>query len=243
MRLNVVFIRRKKLKLLAVLMLIIGAAMLFFGIGIKTGDKSVSAKIEASITNSFDTTQKQVAISIETEFGEDYTEEIIEVLKKHRVKACFCVMGLWAEDNIDSLKLIKENKHNVISHSMYHEDYSEISNVEMLEDIKSAEECLKILLGIDTDKIRLPFQKENSQNDVAVDIKNSGRKVIGFSLDCRTIPKGNIDSFAMKILKKLQPGDILAFTNADENTAMLLDMMISALHENGYEIVDLNKII
>ena len=99
----------------------------------------------------------EVAITFDTTFGEDYTKDILKILKKYNVKATFAVMGVWAEQNPELTQQIVDQGNEVISHSMNHGSYINMSEKDVVADANKANEVLSQFTGQNVNLIRAPY--------------------------------------------------------------------------------------
>ena len=231
---KLIVLKRKKLIYTAIAMVIAGS--LLIAASAVHGTLNASAGT-AGGGKSFKTDKKQVAITVETELGEDRTAKMLEVLKKHGAKATFCVMGLWAQDHTEELEQIVKGGYEVISHTMYHGHYAEMTDEEIKEDMESADALLKVLAGIETRYVRLPYRDSDADDErVTGTVYSSGRIPVGYSLDMAGECVGkNAEKTAKAMLKKTVPGSIVNFGMETDIAAEVLEAYLFGLETRGYE--------
>lgn len=85
-------------------------------------------------------------------------EGILELLAANAVRATFFVQGRWAEAYPDTARRIPRDGHLVGSHSFYHARMPLFSGAGLAEDVRSAEEVIRAILGVDPRPwFRCPF--------------------------------------------------------------------------------------
>lgn len=105
------------------------------------------------------TTQKAIYKGSENSGGVAYTfnvyqgteevNKILDVLKDKGVKATFFVGGCWADDNVETLKSIRDDGHEIASHGYYHKDHAKLSYDENLKEMQYTHQLIKGLVGVD----------------------------------------------------------------------------------------------
>jgi len=71
------------------------------------------------------------------------TEELLELLEKHQVKATFFMIGARMSKSPDLLNKIYEQKHTIANHSYSHPNFSKLSIETMLDEISSTNTVIK----------------------------------------------------------------------------------------------------
>ena len=226
---RVFLIRKKWLWRGAVVAVILAAALVCAGT-MPASPVFFSNKTQYQI-KSVKTEEKCVAITIDTAFGqEDYTQQILEVLKKKGAPATFAVMGIWAKEYPDAAKAIADADMELISHSYAHEHYDSLSKEAIHEDAKKAQQALNEL-GVQSNFIRVPYDSCNKATYQALrEIKITP---IGYSVEMDEMEQ-NAEEIANRIVEQVKPGDILIFQNNNPNAAPAIEEIISRLKSLGY---------
>ena len=68
---------------------------------------------------SVDTEEKKVAISFDSAWGADKTQDIIKILKEYNVNATFFTVGFWVQDYPDMVKAIDNTLNITAKASVY----------------------------------------------------------------------------------------------------------------------------
>lgn len=188
-----------------------------------------------------DTQDKNISLTIDTAFGEDYTEEILSVLKENDVKATFCVLGMWAEKNPELIKAIVADGHEIISHSMNHERYPDLEETQVVEDATAAREYLKQTASVDTPYIRMPYGAFD--NMVMNALESNGFIPIKWSLDSKDWEGNGAEEIVKRVTGNLTSGDIVMFQNNVKDTPEALKTLLPMLKQNGYQVVPLDTLV
>lgn len=190
-----------------------------------------------------ETEKPQIAISFDAAWGNEDTQEILDILKKQDVKATFFMTGGWVESYPDDVKRILEDGHDLGNHSENHKQMSTLSESECREEIMKVHEKVKELTGYEMQLFRPPYGDYNNQ-------------VINVTYACGYYPiQWNVDSLDWKDYgvqeiintvcnhKSLGNGTIILCHNGAKYTAQALDTMITQLKEKGYEFVPISQLI
>lgn len=102
-----------------------------------------------------------ISISFDAAWGNDDTAKILEVLKKHNVRATFFMTGGWIEKYPDDVKAIAAGGHDLGNHSENHKQMSKLSAEQCKEEIMKPHEKVKKLTGKDMILFRPPYGDYN----------------------------------------------------------------------------------
>ena len=61
--------------------------------------------------------QNRVAISFDAAWGDEQTEELLDILDENNAKATFFLVGDWVDKYPDDVKLIRSRGHDIGNHS------------------------------------------------------------------------------------------------------------------------------
>ncbi len=225
----------------AVFVLLVVGAIIYTQVAFG-GASPVSSQSEAMPVCRVSTDEKVVALTFDTAFGDDdYTDQILEVLKNESASATFFVMGLWANENQDTVKAIANAGVEVASHSMNHERYPDLSSSEILKDASDAADLIFQLTGYDTKIIRMPYGAFDTVSISA--LEQEGYVPVKWSLDSKDWKGLGADKITDGVLSKVKSGDIIMFQNNMAATPQALGDIILGLRENGYKIVKLSDLL
>ena len=112
--------------------------------------------------------QKLVAISFDAAWGNEDTEELIEILGNYKVKATFFVVGEWVDKYPQSVKALYDAGHEVMNHSNTHAHYPQLSADEVVADLNACNDKIEKVTGVRPMLVRLPYgdYDDNSINAV-----------------------------------------------------------------------------
>jgi peptidoglycan/xylan/chitin deacetylase (PgdA/CDA1 family) len=173
--------------------------------------------------------------------NEMVTPKVLEVLKKHRVKATFFCIGSKAEKYPHLIKQAYDVGHIIANHSNCHKNmYGFYSSEKLFYDIVVCNVILKNIIKVTPNFFRPPFGVTNPNMKRA--LKRYPMITIGWSL--RTLDTMNNDSAKlMERLKKTRPGDIVLFHDRVENIDLVLDEYLLFCEQQHWQIAPLDEMI
>ena len=236
-----IFILRKinVIRVALCIVLIIG---IIAAVGILTpGDVTTFSDGSTAMVTNADRSDRAVALTIDTAFGEDHTGELLELLKTKNVTATFAVMGEWAMQNKNLVGEIIDGGHQVISHTYAHKRYSEMSPEENVEDAKTAKNMLSAEFGVDTGYIRPAYGDADEKTLSA--LKSAGFTPVKWSVDMEDWRKDGAQKAEERVLADVSGGDIILMQNNSPDGCEALQACIDKMKELGYQFVSLEDLL
>lgn len=186
---------------------------------------------------------KKIALSFDAAWGNEDTQQILDILAEHDVKVTFFMTGGWVENYPDDVKAILDAGHDLGNHSENHKNMSQISNAEKKEELMKVHEKVKELTGYEMNLFRPPYG--DYDNNVITAASECGYYTIQWDVDSLDWKDYGVDSIINTVTKHkhLGGGSIILCHNGAKYTAAALDTMITTLKEMGYEFVPISKLI
>ena len=158
--------------------------------------------------------QKLASISFDAAWGNEDTQQLIDILGRYQVKATFFVVGEWAD---------------------------KYPSEEIAADLNACNDKIQAITGVRPTLVRLPY---GDYDDNAIRaVRALGMEPIQWdvdSLDWKEIPAGEITE---RVTKKVQPGSIVLFHNAALHTPEALPAILETLIRDGYTLVPISQLI
>lgn len=139
--------RRLKLKIatnivLSVLVLSIGTLCL------APIEDSVTAEVEGSEIYRFGRENSDgVSLMFNVYWGTEEVERILKTLKEYDAKATFFIGGCWADDNVDCLREIYAQGHEIGNHGYFHKDHKTLNFAQNQKEISSCNRFIELAIG------------------------------------------------------------------------------------------------
>lgn len=184
---------------------------------------------------------KVLSISFDAAWGNEDTQQLIDILDKYGVKATFFVVGEWVDKYPESVKALFDAGHEVMSHSDSHAHFNSLSADEIVADLTACGDKIEGVTGVRPTLFRCPYGEYDDHVINAVrsmDIEPIQWDVD--SLDWKDLAAGEI---TQRVTSKVQPGSIVLFHNAALHTPEALPDIIQTLLQEGYTFVPISQII
>lgn len=225
----------------AVFVLLIVGAIVYTQVALGSS-APVSSHSESMPICKVATDEKTVAITIDTAFGdEDYTDEILAVLRDEGVRGTFFIMGLWANEHPEQLDAMLRGGHELASHSMSHQRYPDMTAADILYDASDAADLIFEKTGYDTRLLRLPYGAFDSESIMA--LESEGYIPMKWSLDAKDWKGYKPEKIVEGVLGEVESGDIIMFQNNMPATPEAMGQIILGLREQGYKIVPVSDLM
>ena len=192
---------------------------------------------------SVETEEKKVALSFDAAWGNEDTQQILDILKKQDVHVTLFMTGEWVEKFPEDVKKIYEAGHDLGNHSATHPNMSQLSSEQCQEELQKVHTKVKELTGVDMNLFRPPY---GDYNDTVIQSATAcGYYTIQWDVDSLDWKDYGVDSIIDTVVnhKNLQNGSIILCHNGAKYTAAALESLIIGLKEKGYEIVPVSELI
>lgn len=185
--------------------------------------------------------QKLLSISFDAAWGNEDTQQLIDILARYQVKATFFVVGEWVDKYPESVKALHDAGHEVMNHSNTHAHYPQLSADQVTADLNACNDKIQAVTGVRPTLVRLPY---GDYDDNAVRaVRSLGMEPIQWdvdSLDWKDLSAGEI---ARRVTGRVQPGSIVLFHNAALHTPEALPDILETLIREGYTFVPISRLI
>ena len=192
--------------------------------------------------------KKAVALTFDDGPDPLSTPRLLQLLAEHRVKATFFVIGSHAAAHPELVKAILHRGHAIGNHSYTHDSLVMFrSSKSIAAEIASTQQVLQNL-GIRPLAFRPPVGITGPRLRPA--LAETGLYTLNFS--CRAIDGGNrwIKNLAQKILRRIQPGNIVALHDASPPDPSLLpawlkeiERILDGIRDRGLTVQPLAELI
>ena len=185
--------------------------------------------------------QKLVSISFDAAWGNEDTQELIDILEKYKVKATFFVVGEWVDKYPESVKALSDAGHEVMNHSNTHAHYPQLSADEVVKDLNACNDKIEKVTGVRPTLVRLPYgdYDDNSINAV----RSIGMEPVQWDVDSLDWKDLSAAEITKRVTSKVQPGSIVLFHNAALHTPEALPDILRTLLQDGYTFVPISQIL
>ena len=163
-----------------------------------------------------------------------FDDKLLEILKKHDVKAMFFCIGNSIENNFEIAKSIVDHGHILGNHSYSHSNTFALSSYKIVEnDISKTNTLIESITSKKNNYFRPPFGVTNPI--IARVIANNNLKVIGWSLRSFDTVISS-EKLLIKLKTRVKHNDIILLHDL-ENTLSVIDEFIKFAKHEGYNFV------
>ena len=187
--------------------------------------------------------EKKIALSFDAAWGNEDTQQILDILAKHDVKVTFFMTGGWVENYPDDVKAIYAAGHDLGNHSENHKNMSQLSTAQQEDELMKVHNKVRQLTGVEMNLFRPPYG--DYDNTLILTAKKLGYYTIQWDVDSLDWKDYGVDSIISTVTqhKHLGNGSIILCHNGAKYTAQALDAMLTRLKDMGYEIVPVSELI
>ena len=189
------------------------------------------------------TDEPKIALTFDAAWGNQDTQKIMDILKKHDIKVTFFMTGGWGGAYPGDVKMIREAGHDLGNHSQNHKNMSQLSDSEKEKELMSVHDKVKALTGYDMFLFRPPYG--DYDNAVVTTAKKCGYYAIQWDVDSLDWKDYGVESILKTVTQNehLGNGSIILCHNGAKYTAEALDTLIITLKDAGYTFVPLSELI
>ena len=205
--------------------------------------KEYLQKFDALYTG--DTKEKTLYITFDAGFENGNTEQILDALKKHEVKAVFFLVGNYLETQPELVKRMVEEGHTVANHTYSHPDMSKIADRESFSaELTKNEALFREITGLEMPKLYRPPQGKFCEENLQM-AQELGYKTVFWSLayvDWYTEDQPTKEQAFSKLLPRVHPGAVVLLHSTSSTNARILDELLTKWEEMGYTFGDLETL-
>lgn len=191
--------------------------------------------------------KNEVALSFDDGPDMRFTPLVLDMLKKHDIKATFFLMGHRAKEHAEIVRRIHDEGHAIGNHTYWHPNLPK-EELERLDwEVRETEKVIENIVGFKPKLFRSPYGALNEE--MVETLNRLDHKVIGWdvdSLDWKQLPT---DVIADNVLSNVSPGSIILMHDGGDWTMNLmgtvesLDKIITKLKDDKIEFVTIPELL
>lgn len=199
--------------------------------------------MKKEVPNQFNGHKRKVAYLTFDDGPGKYTAELLDILKKHNLKATFFVVGDKVRKFPDLVKREDTEGHYVGMHSMTH-DYKKLyTNGEYVNEMKENQGLIANIIGKSPKLTRPPYGSQPGLNaDLRNKVVEEGFKVWDWTIDTLDwkYHKMPVDAAAAQITQNVlngatEPQEVILMHDIHPQSVTAVPAIIKGLKEKGYE--------
>ncbi|MGE4354465.1 MAG: polysaccharide deacetylase family protein [Oscillospiraceae bacterium] len=184
---------------------------------------------------------KVVSLTFDAAWGNEDTEELINILGKYGVKATFFVVGDWVEKYPESVKQLYDAGEEVMNHSDDHAHFSKLTAQQIRDNINACSDKIEAITGVRPTLFRAPYGEYDDH--VISTVNDMDIHTIQWDVDSLDWKDLSAADITKRVTSNVEKGSIILFHNAAKNTPEALPAIIEYLIGEGYKIVPVSEII
>ena len=190
---------------------------------------------------SVDRDDKLIAISFDCAWGNEYTNRLLEEMKRYQVNCTFFAVSFWVEKYPDCVKKIVENGHEIGTHSKTHSYMSKQSAEEIDAELEYSCSAIEKITGKKVELFRAPYG--DYDNLLIERAEARGLYTIQWDVDSLDWKGLSAQDIALRVISKVKSGSIILCHNNGEHTAESLPLIFADLTKKGYKFVKISDLI
>lgn len=190
-----------------------------------------------------ETGEKVVSLTFDALWDDSYSEELLNVLSKNKIKSTFFLTGTWIKNYPElTEKIIAE--HEIGSHSYSHLHLTSLTEENLLEEVIKFEDVVKELTKNDESGINLfrPPYGEYDERLISI-LQERGYKVVMWSVESKDWLNLNVSETVDQVLANIHPGAVIIFRMGNKENLQSIPLIANSLRKQGYRIIPLSKMI
>jgi len=166
-----------------------------------------------------------------------YTPAILAVLRRHHVRATFCMLGNNAERHPALARQVAREGHQLCNHSRDHADLAREPSRNVRAEVTVTQAQIRGATGVTPRTFRFPYG--SSDHRTRKIIKRYGLRTLGWDVDPRdwSRPRPTSRELTARVVKHVRPGSVVLMHDGGgdrSHTAASLDATIRRLQAKGY---------
>ncbi len=214
-----------------------------WGLSFQTEGQPPQGPASQSVLQNFDTAylgntaEKKLYLTFDAGYENGCTAQILEILRKHEVKAAFFLVGNYMEKNADLVREMVRDGHIVGNHTMHHPDMSKISDFDSFsKELQELEQLYQQITGEEMPKYYRPPQGNYSEENLKM-AQRLGYKTVFWSLayvDWKNDDQPSREYAFSKLIPRTHNGAVVLLHSTSQTNAQILDELLTRWKEMGY---------
>lgn len=171
------------------------------------------------------------------------TENILDILDEHDVKAMFLMLGRSAQSHPGLVREVAKRGHTIGLHTHSHGDLTKLNVAAALAEIERGQRPVVAALSpinkAPAPFFRFPYLAQNAQLRTAV--KNSGYVIMDVGVDSKDYYSDSAEQVRERTLARMAKAGrgIVLFHDIHHRTVQMLPQLLKDMEARGYKVVNL----
>ena len=191
------------------------------------------------------TNEKVLYLTFDAGYENGCTEKILDILKKHNVRAAFFLVGNYMQKNADLVRRMVDEGHIVGNHTMHHYDMSKLSDkAAFAKELTDLEDLFRDITGKELPKYYRPPQGTYSAENLKL-ARELGYQTVFWSLayvDWNNDSQPTREQAFQKLLPRTHNGAVILLHSTSATNAEILDELLTKWEGAGYTFQTIDKL-
>jgi peptidoglycan/xylan/chitin deacetylase (PgdA/CDA1 family) len=175
---------------------------------------------------------RRIALTFDDGPDPVYTPQILDVLRRHRVPATFCVLGENAVGNTGLLQAIADGGHLIANHSWSHPALPRLRPSDARSELGRTSDLIEETVGSPPAWARAPY---GYWDETTLEISAGlGMSPLGWSVDTEDWRQPGVAEIVSTVVENVQSGSIILAHDGGADAAQT----VAALHEYLPQLLD-----
>lgn len=181
--------------------------------------------------------KKMIALTFDDGPSASVTPKLLDVLKKAKVKATFFMLGENATKNPQIVQRVKEEGHQIATHTYGHLSLIRLTEDEMLTEVAKSIWAIEDAGGGTPTLLRPPYGNVNDLVRETLQLP-----LINWSVDTLDWESKDAKKIYKKIMDNTSDGSIVLMHDLYSSTVKAIEKAIPALKKKGYQFVTVDEL-
>lgn len=186
--------------------------------------------------------KKYVALTFDDGPHQHLTPRLLDILKEHKAKATFYVMGVKALIHPDILYRAVNEGNEVANHVFDHPVLTKIHRKDLVSQLKRTSDAIVSATKLLPKTMRPPYGLTNRRNNDVI-FSDFEMTIIMWSLDTMDWQHPKEDVIIDRVLKKVKHGDVILCHDIHAGTINAMKGVIEGLQKAGYELITASEMV
>ncbi len=202
--------------------------------------RAMKVSADSRVIYAGNTENNNISIMINVYQGNEYVEDMLDILDAYGVKTTFFVGGSWAVKNLSLVRTIYTRGHELGNHGFYHKDQDKLDFSANSQEIDMCHKVVSENLGVEMNLFAPP---SGAYNVTTVDAATSlNYKTIMWTHDTIDWRDHDTNLIVKRATKDMSNGDLILMHPTKESVSALTSIISYAVN-NGFTPTTVSKCI
>lgn len=185
--------------------------------------------------------EKVVSITFDCAWGTEYTDALLDALKRSDVRATFFMVEFWTEKYPEFVNKIKESGCEIGTHSSTHSYMSKLNAADIKAELTSSAGAIEKITGEKVELFRAPYG--DYDDELIKTASELGFYTVQWDVDSLDWKDLSASDIAMRVINGVKNGSIILMHNNGLHTAEAVPIILETLKNRGYTFVPVGELI